>query len=197
MNLAHDDRGVALIATIIAMTLLTSLAAAVVLTTMTETAISANYREGTQTFYAAEAGLEYVIQELSSVSDWSDILTGDAPSAFADGPPGGTRTVGAAVLDLDRATADVNAVGRRTSPYSLYAYGSLENVVEDSSSTYVMVWVADRSEKGSDEVHLGLFAQAYGPTGSRRGVVAVIATGSRPAEDGWSPIRILSWSEMR
>jgi hypothetical protein len=81
---AHQD-GIALVATMMAIALLATLAATLLLSTMTEAAIAVSYREGTETFYAAESAMEYVVSELRTSANWSDVISGKTPSAFVDG----------------------------------------------------------------------------------------------------------------
>jgi hypothetical protein len=183
-----EECGTALVAAVMAMTLMASLAAAVILATTTETMISLSYREAAETFYAAETGLEYAIQELRETGDWRDVLSGDAESAFVDGAPS---------IDLDSATADINTfTPRGASSYSLYAYGPLRDLVPTADwnpRSYIAVWVADRSPSGSGEITVGLAAEAFGPTGSRRAIEATI--GRIAGERGTVELR--SWSELR
>ena len=101
----RDEDGVALIIALMSMMLLMALGIALVLTTTTETRISANYREGTEALYAADAAVERVMDDILTVPDWNDILSGVRQSAFVDGSAGGTRTLpDGSVLDLDKAT---------------------------------------------------------------------------------------------
>src|SRR4029434_2433392 len=80
-----DERGVALVIALLSMLLLTALGMALSLTTMTERRISSNYRDGVETVYAADAGVERVMQDVLTVPDWNRILDGTATSAFVDG----------------------------------------------------------------------------------------------------------------
>ena len=73
--------------------LLTALGLGLVMTTMTETMITANYRDGGEAMYAADAGVERVMQDLLTVPDWNRILHGAVQSSFVDGAPSGTRTL--------------------------------------------------------------------------------------------------------
>ena len=66
----------ALLISMMALSVLTALAATLVLGTMTETAVASSYREGIETFYAAEAAVEFVIQDLAAASDWEGIVGG-------------------------------------------------------------------------------------------------------------------------
>jgi Tfp pilus assembly protein PilX len=159
-----SERGAALIVALMAMLLMSALGLALVLTTATETMISSNYREGREGLYAAEAGIERAIQDLI-FSDWNDVLSGNARSAFADGVPGERtlpsglrlnlievanlancgRRSGCTQADLiahtpDRPWAENNPV------WQLYAYGPLSDLVPDGtidSLFYVVVMIGD------------------------------------------------------
>lgn len=195
-----------LVIALMAMALLTALGSAMVVGTMTETAIAAGFRHGTETFYAAEALAAVVVQELAGESDWSTVANGEEVSRFVDGPAAGIRRIGTVTLDLDQATDDVNAaanvgVGLEAS-YRLYAYGPLADLIPTARGlpTYVLAWVADRSDPaaqdGGEPSVLGLISRAYGPTGSRRSVALSV---SRQMGDAGSPpaLRIESWHELR
>jgi hypothetical protein len=162
----QNEDGVALIIALMAMMLLMALGMALVLTTTTETRISANYREGTEALYAADAAVERVMDDILTVPDWNDILSGVRQSAFIDGVPGGTRTLpDGSLLDLDKATnmldcgktttcndADMNVVtnerpwGMNNPHWKLYAYGPVSEMLPTdtiNSNDYVVVWIAD------------------------------------------------------
>jgi Tfp pilus assembly protein PilX len=107
------ERGIALIVALMAMMLLTALGMALMLTTTTETMIAANYRDGIEGMYAADAGIERTMQDLLTVPDWNNVLASDdgvqahLMSGFAGDSLapvlGDGRT-----LDLRKATASVN-----------------------------------------------------------------------------------------
>lgn len=65
------------------MLLMTALGSALVLATVTETAIAANYRDATETFYAAEAAVDRAVHDLASMANWDTSVT---PEAFAVSP---------------------------------------------------------------------------------------------------------------
>jgi hypothetical protein len=213
-----DDDGIALIVALMAMSLLMALGMALVLTTMTEDRIAGTYRDGTEALYAADAALEWTISDLASVPDWNSILDGSVTSAFADGPPGGVRTLpGGRTLDLSGATnmircATAAACGdpdlaamteerpwvRNNPRWQLYAYGLLKDMLPAASidsRMYVVVWVAEgRSERYGKPKEEGqgivvMLAHAYGPAGVTRAVEVMLAG---PAE-----LRVLSWREAR
>lgn len=68
----------ALLTSLMAVLLLLALSAGVTLTTMTESSIAANQRDGIQTLYTAEAGIELAISRLRTIPDWTTVV---APGA--------------------------------------------------------------------------------------------------------------------
>lgn len=195
-----------LVIVMMALTLLTGLGTSLVVGTMTETAVAAGYRQGIETFYAADAAVEFAIRDLAGRSDWDEVLGGE-PSAFVDGPPDGTRQVGAAVVDLARGTAEVDAIlaGRATPPSAwaqLYAYGPLAGLLPAAaarSPTYVCVWVAELApdEEAEPDVpavrQLYVVGRAYGPTGGRRTVLVTVAR--RQDQGEMPPLEVRTWEE--
>src|SRR5918999_1586705 len=88
---AADERGIALIVSLMVMLLMSALGLALTMTTMTETKISGNYAKGTEALYAADAAVERVMQDLLTVPDWDRVLDGTTTSSFIDGLPSGER----------------------------------------------------------------------------------------------------------
>lgn len=64
----------ALLTSLMAVLLLLALSGGLTLTTMTESSIAANERDGIQTLYAAEAGIELAISRLRTIPDWSTVV---------------------------------------------------------------------------------------------------------------------------
>lgn len=161
----RDESGVALIIAMMTVLLMTALGVALMMMTMTESKISANYREGSEALYAADAGIERVMQDLLTVPDWAKLLDGSTTSAFIDGPPSGSRTLpDGTTIDLTQATnmvrcgktacsdADLAAVteerpwGANNPKWQLYAYGPMADMIPTgtiNSRDYVIVWVGD------------------------------------------------------
>ena len=197
------DSGVALVIVLMTITLLTALGSALTLATIAETAIAANYRDATETFYAAEGAVEFAMQEVAAVSDWRDLVAAPGRSAFVDGPAAGQRTIGAVTIDLGGATTDVNAAGAGAtgptdSAWLLYAFGPFQDLVRSSvrrSQIYVVVWLADRSGAPGEETSvpeaLSILGQAYGGRGSRRTVEVVVE------RDGAGLMQTRLWREWR
>lgn len=197
-----------LVIALMALTLLTGLGTVLVLGTMTETAIAASYREGTEAFHAAEAAVEFAIRDFAAAADWEAILTGEAASAFVDGPPGGTRVVGAETIDLTEATDAINAAaeapaGGAPPVYGLYAYGPFADLLQLGAvrwRMYIAVWIADLSTEEADPASpvVAIVGRAYGPTGSRRSIAVSLTTRRGTGEAGVpAEIHMLSWVELR
>src|SRR5689334_21334109 len=89
----EDERGIALLTALMAMTLMTALVAALGMTTMVEVQIGRAFVEARQAFYAADAGAEWALAELSSLPDWSLVADGAAKLGFVDGAAVGTRVL--------------------------------------------------------------------------------------------------------
>ena len=194
----NNERGFALVVVLATMTLLVALGAALTLATTTEIAIAANYREATETLYAAEAGVAFVMQEVAVITDWNDVATGPGQSVFVDGPAEGVRVVGAATFDLTAATSDLNAVVPAgpggVPPWVLHAFGRLQDLVPSATGrapVYVAVWIANHSSSADASMRgaLSIFGQAYGPRGSRRAVEVIVEKVDA------SSVRRRSWRE--
>lgn len=165
-NPIRDERGMALIVALMSMMLLSALGLGLVMTTMSETIITAHYRDSGEAMYAADAGVERVMQELLTVPDWNRILTGQVQSSLIDGLPTGIRTMpDGTPIDLTAATNMLNCAKVTTCsagdmntwtmerPYAannprwnLFAYAPMTQIIETGtvpSTMYVVVWVAD------------------------------------------------------
>ena len=166
LNPVGDERGMALIVALMSMMLLSALGLGLVMTTMSETLITAHYRDSGEAMYAADAGVERVMQELLTVPDWNRILTGNVQSSLIDGPPTGTRTMpDGSTIDLSAVTNMLNCAkttacstsdmdtwtmdrpfGVNNPRWNLFAYAPLTRIIETGtvpSSMYILVWVAD------------------------------------------------------
>jgi Tfp pilus assembly protein PilX len=171
MDVNRQD-GVALLVAMMAMLMMTALGIGLVLTTTTETLISANFRNSVEGLYAADAAVECALKELTTVPDWNTLLGGAVQSTLVDGPPSGTRTLpDGTTLDLTRvvnvadcakatcAPADLVAVtsdrpwGRNNPVWRLYAYRRFSDMFPGTaidSSFYVVVMVGDDPSENDD-----------------------------------------------
>jgi hypothetical protein len=196
-----DEQGVALIIALLSMLLLTALGMALTLTTSTEGRIAYNYRDGVEALYAADAGVERVMQDVLTVPDWNKIVDGTTTSAFIDGPVGVRTLPDGSTLDLQQATsmancrkttacgdADMDAYtderpwGLNNPRWQLYAYGPLTEMIPTetiNSSMYVVVWIADDpSENDKKPLIDGDEALGQNPG---RGVLSMLAHAYGPS----------------
>jgi len=63
----------ALLTSLMAVLLMLALSGGLTLTTMTESSIAANHRDGVQTLYTAEAGIDLAISRLRTIQDWNTV----------------------------------------------------------------------------------------------------------------------------
>jgi hypothetical protein len=182
-----------------AMLLMTALGLALVLTTTSETLISANFRNGQEAAYAADAVVERAIDDLLTVPDWNKLLDGSTQSAFIDGAPSGQRTLqDGSTIDLTQAVnmancekvtdctvTEMNANtserpwGANNPRWKLYSYGNLQDMMPTAtinSPYYVVLFVGDDpSENDGDPTKDGASAANPGA-----GVLAVRAEAFGP-----------------
>lgn len=174
-HIRQDERGVALIVALLSMLLLSALGIGLLMTTMTETMISANYRDGGESLYAADAGIERVMQDLLTIPDWNRLLEADnARTSFTDGANPGARTLpDGSEFNLVAATnmlncgktadctvAEMNAWSAER-PWStnnprwrLIGYSPIADIIETGtvlSQMYVAVWIADDQAETDDD----------------------------------------------
>jgi hypothetical protein len=173
MNASREE-GMALLMAILCVLLLTALGAGLVLNVSSETMIAANYRDAIEGLYAADAAATRAVSDLLAVGDWSQVLSGGAPSGFTDGLPSGTRSVpGGPTIDLVQATnmancgkamscsdADLDAIaperpwGRNNPRWMLYAYGRLADMLPGGavdSPYYVVAFAGDDPAENDDD----------------------------------------------
>ena len=168
------ERGAALVVSLMATMLLSALGLALILTTTTETKITGNYTYAQEAMYAADAAIERTVQDVLTVPDWNNMLSGAQRSAFVDGSPSGSRTLpNGTVIDLGEATNMINCAkltscsatemnastedrpwGANNPRYQLFAYGPSNNFIETGTTNspfYVIVWVADDPSENDDD----------------------------------------------
>jgi len=196
---ARSQNGVAMVIAMMAMLLMSALGLALVLTTTSETLISANFRNGQEAVYAADAVIERAVDDLLTVPDWNKLLSGAEQSGFIDGPPSGPRTLkDGSTIDLTQAinmancqkisdctAAEMNANtgerpwGANNPRWKLYAYGNLNDMLPTetiNSPYYVVLFVGDDpSENDNDPTTDGASA-----TNPGAGVLAMRAEAFGP-----------------
>lgn len=207
-NVRNED-GVALVVAILAMLLMAVLGAALVLNTSSETIAAHAFRGGAEGFYAADAVVEHVVDDLFTVPDWNAVIDGSVRSAFVDGPPGGIRALpDGSPLDLSQVVKRANSNSSAT--WRLYAYGPLNSILPGrvNSPYYVIAMAAGNPGPGP----LLLRGEAFGPGGIHKIVEVIVGrsdtTGLERQQkydlvaggDSQIPghgVRILSWREVR
>lgn len=201
----RNERGMALIVALMSMLLLSALGLGLMMTTMTETMIANNFRESSESLYAADAGVERVMQDLLTIPDWNRILLGLQQSSFVDGPIG-TRTLeDGTVLDLAKATNMMNCgipsatpcsepqmdawtperpYGTNNPRWQLVAHAPLSEIIETGtivSPMYVAVWIADDIGETDGDPTLDGGAPVGTPENLGRGILMIRAESFGPA----------------
>jgi hypothetical protein len=99
---------------LMAVLLLSCLAAAVALATSSETLVARHFSLGIEALHAAEAAIQRAIVDLTQAPDLDGVLSGLIRGSFTDGAPGGTRTLeDGSIADLEAARHRANC-GRET-----------------------------------------------------------------------------------
>ena len=141
------ERGAVLILALMAMTMLMTLGAILVMTTSTETAIAGNFRSRREAFYAAEAVAELAVAELRSSANWAAFVDGGARSRFVDGASDGVRSLPSDVPVNLTAIANLANCGLPTPcagppRWHLFAHGPLRDFTAAADSPfYVLAFV--------------------------------------------------------
>jgi hypothetical protein len=184
------NRGAALVLTMLAVFFLASLGASLALVTNTELRIAASYSEAMELGYVAEAALEAILQELSASADWNALVAGTALSVFADGSPGGRRTLAdGSMIDLDDLTRQVVATNPMCRLFGFGPVQRLQPAEEIDVDGYVVVWIGDDPEENPEI--LVLRAEAFGMSGLRRMLEA------RVRRDAAGSVQVVAWNDAR
>lgn len=91
VRLVHGHRGIALVVTLVAMSVFAALGMALALSSAVERMAASNHDEATSLVNMADAGLELAARDLGRLDDWSLVLAGVQRSPLADGLPDGVR----------------------------------------------------------------------------------------------------------
>ena len=205
-----NERGIALIVTMMAALLLVALAGVLAPLAMIETAVGVNHRRSVEGLYAAEAALELATAELGSLPDWSAVLSGASRSAFRNGAlapamPGGEH------IDLTALTGRLRSDGAgageagRGLAWRLFAHGPLRAWVPVPAGYgpwLVAVWIADdRADPDPDRERdandtIVAHAGAFGPRRAARAVQATLVrqrVAPPPPAPPVARVRLVSW----
>ena len=199
------DAGAALVLALITTAVVMGVAMMMLTLASIEREGSAGFRDGAETFYAADAALEIAMDEVAVWPSWSPLLFGGATlrwtgSASAPALPfGGT-------LDLPALTAGLHAdtvrsgLGADTPVWQLIGhapFGAIWPGAGPVAHLYVAVWAADDPEDADGQPRsdtngrIQLHAEAWGRRQSRRAVEALVKRGTPGI------IRQVSWREVR
>jgi hypothetical protein len=170
------ERGVALVAALVVLALVSAMGLGLVLTTSLEPAAAANYEQALQARYAAEAGVALAAHELAALSDWNAVLAGLAVSRMLD--PTGAEVVLPDGTRRDVARLTSLAGCRREDGCS---QGDLDAFTADRP------W-GPNNPRWTPFGVLTLEGAARG-LGGRARVVAVVWVGDDPAEADGAPLR--------
>jgi hypothetical protein len=158
---------------------MSALGMALMLMSQTETMISSNYRDNMEGEYAADAGIERVMDDVLTVPDWNTLLasndgiTSSITSGFVDTnpstpvtmPDGRTinlasatnmlncgKTTACSAGDMDASTMD-RPWGKNNPRFRLYAWGPVNDLTPTgtvNSPFYVAIWIADDAAENDD-----------------------------------------------
>lgn len=221
----ETQRGAALIAAMLIMLLLSALGLSLATVTSTEEQVAHSYSSGSESFYAADAALELVVNELGLQGDWNRVLDGSASSSFVHPSvvfrrwPGGppiTSAEATAFVTCGRATCSTTEMDTRTAErpwgpnnprWRLFAYGPLAAMSAAgavNSTEYVAAWVADDPQENDDDP-LVEGDESRGPNPGR-GVLTVLVHAyglstvrviEATVARGANGVRVVSWRELR
>ena len=217
-----QEQGIALIAVLMVITVLTALSAAVVLVTTAESRAAANHEAAQQALYAADAALEQTISDLRA-ADWRTLPAGLVSAHLWDGavapraPDGSTLNL-TRLKTMRQAESDSVYGASSNSPrWSLFAHGPFSALAPAAvvmPSVYLLVWMADDGDESDgdperDSNNLVLVrAEAFAASGARRAIDATLSRQTGPAAGSPAPssglppvlrgeVRVLSWREVR
>ena len=194
-----------LVIALMSLVLLSAIGGSLAIVMNTDQRAASNFAASREALYAADGAIQIGAHELSTIADWTALLSSGALSVFVDGPPSGSRQLGdGTTVDLAAATSAANAEPRPWSAnnpvWRLFAYGWL------GPRTYVIVWAGDDfAENDGDPLIdgggvanpgagiLAIRAEAFGVGGSHK---VLEATVQRISDEG-PGVRVLSWQELR
>ncbi len=197
--MVSSNRGAALVITMAVTFLLLGLIGSLLPFVVTEQQIVANHRRAIQRQYAAEAGLELVVQELAHLPTWPLPLADLLPSSLWSQVPRRVLEDGH-IVDLAAMTDELrqgDIMKGLAHDWTLYGHTRLEDVAPSTGaigSHVLAAWVAEirRPGAGGDpHARLVIYAAALGPGHAHRAVVAVVRR--RTAQ--W--VEVSAWSVAR
>jgi hypothetical protein len=173
MPLIASPRGMALVVTLLAMALFTTLAGGLVLSAVMGRSVAANHEEAAQLANASDSALELTALELGGIADWNEVLAGARTSTRVDGAPGARVLPGGAVIDLSVMTNELTcgrvtfctdaqvAVATAERPWGannprwrLFMHGALPSLPalpRAAGAAYGVVWLGDDARETDND----------------------------------------------
>ena len=199
-----DQRGAALLVTMLTAVLLSGLAGALVVVLSTEEAVEANHRRSVVALYAADGLLAFVVAELTSMPTWQPVLSGSRRSTFSAGAIPARLADGAMVNPHEETVAlqrEIDQVvgGGVTPRWRLYAWGWLAVLVNETGRgrlVYTAAWLRDdwadpdADPEQDTNGRVVVRVAAFGPFRTRRAVEAVVGTES-------GVVSVVAWGLVR
>ena len=211
-----SDRGGALIATLMVMSLLCTLAAALALVVSTESVTAANYAAAQQSLYAADAGIERAVGELRLLATWRNVPASTAGSSGLNDGLTLARAPDGASVDLVQLTARRQAESDALYPnapdrpvWRLFGHAPMDRMIGSAASAlpYVAVWVADDPDDldGDPTIDTNdvvmVHAAAFGLRGGHREAEVTLRREEAMAAGlpgvMRSDVRLIAWRELR
>jgi len=185
----RGDRGIALVITLLAISLFSALGLALALSSAVDRMAAAHQEDAAILLNAADAALELAARDIGAIADWHTIFAGTVRSTVVDGSPDGARRVSEdTTIDLTGLTNDLTCgraggctdVNRTASsadrPWGAnnpwwrpFLYGRLTALATPRTLTapYVIVWLGD----DGGEVDGDVMTDGGGPEGEGRYIV--------------------------
>jgi len=215
-RLSVSERSAALIATLMVVVLLGTLAAAVALVVSTESATAANHAAAQQALYAADAGIERTIGELRLLASWRTVPASTSASSDLNDGLSVARAPDGAALDLVQLTARRQVESDKLCPntpdrpvWRLFGHASMNQMIGAAANAapYVVVWVADDSDDRDGDPAtdtndvIVVHAAAFGIRGGHREVEATLRREEAIAAGlpgvTRTDVRLIAWRELR
>lgn len=211
----NAERGSVLLCTLMVITLIAAVGAALSLIVVTESVVAGTYHASQQGLYAADAGIELAIAEARALSTWTSLPSSASSSSdFNDGqitPRGPDGTALNLVQLTMKRQAESDAVYPNVADrpvWRLYAHATLNRIAGRAASgaPYVVVWIADDPDDldGDPAVDTNdivlLHAEAFAVRSGMRAVGATIHREQAMAA-GFpgmmrSDVHLIAWHEM-
>jgi hypothetical protein len=195
----QSERGIAILTTLMAMLLMSLLAAALTLSVSTETMIAGTFRDLQAGAFAAESALERALADLQSEEDFGPVLTGVVRSTFLNGEApehlvnlaNCAKATPCTDAEINRATFE-RPWGVDNPRWRLYAYGKLDDLLPEQfvKPRYSVAVLVAGANAGPNVISLR--AEAFGVRGVHSRLDATV---ERVAES--SVLRVISWRAGR